>query len=150
MCGQPLEKLPSPDVSAKRIYAYRLNLTELAGRVKVGETERSVHSRVKEQVNTAGLADVVQILMDEPAVTADGRTFRDVDVHAALKLMEGVTHKRDGGGVEWFDCSIEQVKSAYNSVYMGCPLPGFATSHSVLEMNKHVLLKWRMPTFLPP
>ncbi len=51
--ANPLEKLPSPDVSAKRIYAYRLNLTELAGRVKVGETERSVHSRVTEQVNTA-------------------------------------------------------------------------------------------------
>lgn len=116
--SNPLDKLPSPDVSAKRIYAYQLNLTELAGRIKVGETERSVPSRVKEQVNTAGLSDVVKILMDEPAVTADGRTFRDVDVHEALR-MRGVTHRTEGGGVEWFECSLEQVKSAYNSVYLG-------------------------------
>lgn len=65
----PLEHIPSPDVSAKRIYAYRLNLAERAGRIKVGETERSVHSRVKEQVTTTGLGDVVEILMDEPAVS---------------------------------------------------------------------------------
>lgn len=115
----PLEKLPSPDVSAKRIYAYRLNLAELTGRIKVGETGRSVRSRVKEQVNTAGLSDVVEILMDEPAVTADGRTFRDVDVHNVLKRIAGVTHQTDGGGVEWFACSIEQIQSAFNSVYAG-------------------------------
>ena len=115
----PLDKLPLPDTSAKRIYAYRLNLAELAGLIKVGETERAVSSRVKEQVNTAGLSDAAEILMDEPAVTADGRTFRDSDVHAVLKRMEGVTHQTDGGGVEWFKCSIEQVRSAYNSVYAG-------------------------------
>lgn len=115
----PLEKLPSPDIAAKRIYAYRLNLAGLTGRIKVGETERSVHSRVREQVNTAGLSDVVEILMDEPAVAADGRTFRDVDVHGVLKRMDGVTHQTDGGGVEWFACSIGQVQSAYNSVYTG-------------------------------
>lgn len=115
--SNPLDKLPSPDVSAKRIYAYQLNLSELAGRIKVGETERSVHRRVKEQVNTTGLSDVVKILMDEPAVTADGRSFRDVDVHEVLKWMPGVKHRTEGGGVEWFECSIEDVRSAYNSVY---------------------------------
>jgi hypothetical protein len=117
--SNPLEKLPSPDFSARRIYAYQLNLTELAGRIKVGETERSVRSRVKEQVNTAGLSDVVKILMDEPAIAADGRTFRDVDVHEVLKQMPGVTHLTEGGGVEWFECSLKQVQSAYNSVYAG-------------------------------
>jgi hypothetical protein len=117
--ASPLDKLPIPDISAKRIYAYRLNLAELTGRIKVGETERAVSSRVKEQVNTAGLSDVAEILLDEPAVAADGRAFRDLDVHAVLKKMEGVTHQTDGGGVEWFECSIEQVRSAYNSVYAG-------------------------------
>ena len=115
----PLSNLPSPNVSTKRIYAYRLNLTELAGRIKVGETERSVRSRVKEQVNTAGLSDVVEILMDEPAVAADGRTFRDVDLHDVLKRMAGVAHLTEGGGLEWFACSLEHVRSAYNSVYQG-------------------------------
>ena len=54
----PLEELLLPDFSAKRIYAYSLKLEELTGRIKVGETERQVRSRVKEQVNTAGLSDV--------------------------------------------------------------------------------------------
>jgi hypothetical protein len=115
----PLDKLPSTDLSAKRIYAYHIKLAELDGRIKVGETERSVPSRVKEQVNTAGLSDVVEILMDEPAVAADGQSFRDVDVHAALKRMPEVTHHTGGGGVEWFVCSVAQVQSAYNCVYAG-------------------------------
>ena len=115
----PLDKLPSPDVSAKRIYAYRFKLAERDGWIKVGETERSVPSRVKEQVNTAGLSDEAEILMNEPAVGVNGQTFRDVDVHAVLNQMPGVTHRTEGGGVEWFQCSIDQVRSAYNSVYEG-------------------------------
>jgi hypothetical protein len=111
-----LDDLPSPDVSAKRIYAYRLNLTDLAGRIKVGETGRTVGSRVREQVSTAGLADLVEILMDEPAVTVTGRSFGDKAVHEELKKLPDVTHVVEGGGVEWFRCSIEDVKSAYNSV----------------------------------
>jgi len=114
--SSPLDDLPSPDVSAKRIYAYRLNLTDLDGRIKVGETGRTVGSRVREQVSTAGLADVVEILMDEPAVTVTGRSFGDKAVHEELKKLPDVTPVVEGGGVEWFRCSIEDVKSAYNSV----------------------------------
>jgi hypothetical protein len=114
--SSPLDDLPSPDVSAKRIYAYKLKLVELGGRIKVGETGRTVGSRVKEQVNTAGLSDVVEILMDEPAVTLTGRPFRDSDVHEELKRFPDVTHLVEGGGVEWFQCSIADVKAAYNSV----------------------------------
>src|SRR5205823_3415530 len=106
------------DFSARRIYAYKLNLEELSGRIKVGETGRSVHSRVKEQVNTAGLTDVVEILMDKPAATKEGRPFRDLEVHEVLKTMSDVTHLAVGG-VEWFQCSIEQVESAYNTVFEG-------------------------------
>jgi hypothetical protein len=115
----PLDLLPSLDLAAKRIYAYRLKLKELDGRIKVGETGRSVKSRVKEQVSTAGLADVVEILMDEPAVTRDGKGFKDTHVHAELKKNPSVTHLSEGGGVEWFQCSIEDVRSAYNSVVDG-------------------------------
>lgn len=114
--SSPLDDLPSPDVSAKRIYAYKLKLAELEGRIKVGETSRTVGSRVKEQVSTAGLADVVEILMDEPAVTMTGRSFGDDAVHGELKKLPGVTHLAGGGGVEWFQCSVQDVKSAYNSV----------------------------------
>ncbi len=67
-------------------------------------------------MNTAGLADVVEILMDEPAVTVTGRSFSDKSVHDELKKLPEVTPVTEGGGVEWFRCSIEDVKSAYNSV----------------------------------
>lgn len=115
----PLEQLPPPDVSAKRIYAYRLKLAELSGRIKVGETGRAVKDRVWEQVSTAGLSDVVEILLDEAAVTKDGRAFGDKDVHAELKANPAVQHLTEGGGVEWFRCSLEDVRSAYNSVVEG-------------------------------
>jgi len=95
-------------------------LQELEGRIKVGETKRSVHSRVKEQVNTAGLTDVVEILMDKPAVTKEGRPFRDADLHDVLKKMPNVTHLAVGG-IEWFQCAITDVQAAYNSVYEGKP-----------------------------
>src|SRR3954452_6930255 len=106
-----LDRLPAPELAARRIYAYTIDLHELSGRIKVGETGRSVRSRVKEQVNTAGLTDVVEILMDETAVTKEGRPFRDADVHDVLKRLPGVSHLAVGG-VEWFQCSIEDVKTA--------------------------------------
>jgi hypothetical protein len=117
--ADPLDLLPPANVSAKRIYAYRLKIAELDGRIKVGETGRSVKDRVYEQVKTAGLSDVVEILLDEAAVTRDGRAFGDKDVHAELKKSPAVQHLTEGGGVEWFQCSLEDVRSAYNSVVEG-------------------------------
>lgn len=113
----PLDRLPKPEDATRRIYAYRLNLPELSGRIKVGETTRSVHQRVLEQVNTAGLSDLVTILIDEPAVTRDGRPFRDTDVHKALEFV-GI-QRLSNGGMEWFQCSLDDVKTAYNSVVNG-------------------------------
>jgi hypothetical protein len=115
----PLDQILPPDFSERRIYAYQLKLSELTGRIKVGETTRAVASRVMEQVSTAGLADTVEIIFDQPAVTRDGRPFRDTDVHEVLKQMQDVVHISDGGGVEWFKCTIEHVKTAFNSVYTG-------------------------------
>lgn len=113
----PLDRLPRPDDATRRIYAYELNLPELRGRIKVGETTRSVHQRVLEQVNTAGLSDLVNILMDEPAITGDGRAFRDRDVHAALDFSGA--QRVVNGGMEWFECSLDEVRTAYNSVVEG-------------------------------
>ena len=70
-------------------------------------------------MNTAGLSDVVEILMDEPAVAADGRSFRDLDVHHALKRM-GVTHLADGGGWSGLRRHSERKSNPRtNSVYAG-------------------------------
>lgn len=115
----PLEQIARPDLSERWIYAYRLRIDELSGRIKVGETSRSVVSRVLEQVSTAGLSDVVEIVFECPAITRDGRPFRDTDVHKVLMKMEGVKQIRGIGGVEWFQCTVEQVISAVNSVCTG-------------------------------
>jgi hypothetical protein len=116
---EPLGRLPVRDVATRRIYAYRLNIPQLEGFIKVGETTRAVSDRVLEQVTTAGLSDLVEILMDEPAVAINGSGFRDVDVHERLRQLPGVKQKTTGGGVEWFECTIEQVKTAYNGLVAG-------------------------------
>jgi hypothetical protein len=115
----PLGHLPHPDLSPCHIYAYRLDVAELAGRIKVGMTSRDVRERVDEQVSTAGLANFVTILMNESAVTKGGRPFTDKEVHAVLKQMPGVRHLTDVGGEELFECSLDDVRSAYHSVYEG-------------------------------
>jgi len=70
----PLDQLPPRNVSDGASTRYRLKLKELEGRIKVGETDAPAHSS-QEQLNTAGLTDVVEILMDEPAITREGAHF---------------------------------------------------------------------------
>lgn len=115
----PLGQLPAPDLSTRRIYAYRLKIIERKGWIKVGETERTVGSRVTEQLKTAGLLNMAEIVLDKPAVAQDGRIFRDLDVHKVLKQMPDVAHQTEGGGNEWFKCSEAQVQAAYLAVYKG-------------------------------
>lgn len=115
----PLDDLPQRNESAKRIYAYAFTLAELAGRIKVGETTRSVKQRIGEQVKTVGLSDVLHVLMDEPAITADGRVFGDTEVHNVLKANSSVKHLVEGGGTEWFECELAHVRSAYSSIVDG-------------------------------
>lgn len=119
--GDPaaLAFLPPRDLSTQRIYGYRFKLTELDGRIKVGETGRTVKDRVIEQIKTAGLADLVEIVFSEPAIDATGAAFRDKDVHRVLKDIPGVEHLDTGGGSEWFKCDLDQVKLAYLSVVTG-------------------------------
>lgn len=110
------DDLPARELSTRRIYGYRFNLAELAGRIKVGETRRAVKARVKEQISTAGLADLVEIVFDQPAIDRDGRAFGDKDVHDVLKKMDGVNHLDTGGGSEWFECDVASLERAYSSV----------------------------------
>lgn len=115
---------------ARRIYAYTIpgkdtepwdrhvgqHVVEGAGLIKVGETTKaSARARIREQLGTAyPNLEGVSILLDEPAVRADGSEFDDHDVHAVL-VAQGI--KRPGG--EWFESTLDEVKSAINVVKSG-------------------------------
>lgn len=114
----------------KRLYAYtvvgkdaepwerRTGQTVTAGHglIKVGETTKpSARARIKEQLGTAyPNLDGVRILLDEEATRNDGAHFGDADVHTVL-VQQGI--KRPGG--EWFEATLDEVRSAINVVRSG-------------------------------
>ena len=106
-----------------RIYAYTVvgkdaepwervsgqTVTRGAGLIKVGETTKpNARARIKEQLGTAyPNLEGVRILLDEPAARTGGAELGDHDVHAVL-VKQGI--KRPGG--EWFEATLDEVKSA--------------------------------------
>ena len=111
-----LRRLPSPDGffplrpdATPKVYAFEiLDYPTLEGKLKVGYTTRDVRKRVTEQVSTllGGGVDF-RILLEEPAMRRDGTAFTDHDVHRLLR-ERGISNP----GGEWFECDVEQVKSA--------------------------------------
>lgn len=91
-----------------------------AGLIKIGETQRDVSLRIREQLEAVKMPTFTpyQLLLAESAVTQDGRVFTDKEVHRALQRA-GVTNV-DG---EWFECTVEEVKGAIQSVRLGIDLP---------------------------
>lgn len=101
-----------------QIYDYELpNRPEMRGMQKVGYTERrDVESRIREQVNTAGLHEPYRLLWSGssvwPSTAADqhhSRYFKDKDLHRYFK-QRGVQQfkptDRDDRRDEWFDFSL--------------------------------------------
>jgi len=88
------------------------------GLIKVGETtKRTARERIRQQLGTAyPNLDGVEILLDEPALRADGTEFSDRDVHAALVAV-GI--RRPEG--EWFEATIDEVRAVINTVRSGTP-----------------------------
>jgi len=69
----------------RRIYGYILpGVPSHEGYVKVGETTRDTWVRVSEQVSTVGL--IPKLLFERPALRADGKWFRDRDLHRFYEL----------------------------------------------------------------
>jgi len=103
---------PRPEADPK-IYAYEFpGVPEKKGWIKVGFTaQETVQQRILQQVGTAGLQ--YHILLDEPAMRNDGNSFLDHDVH---KVLEKRGIKKDQ---EWFQCSIKDVRVAYQEVVTG-------------------------------
>ena len=87
------------------------------GRIKVGDTTLGDgKQRVKQWAGTMfpGLAGV-DILLDEPALKADGTYFRD---HAVHKVLTDAGVRKDQ---EWFECTIDEVRAAIVAVRQGRP-----------------------------
>lgn len=91
------------------------------GRIKVGTTTRPTMVRIREQLITSfPNLEGVNVLVDEEAKREDGTYFGDAPVHRALKDA-GI--RRYAG--EWFEATLDEVKSAIVAVRHGQALiPG--------------------------
>jgi hypothetical protein len=91
-----------------------------AGLIKVGETQRDVRVRIREQLAAVKMPveTVPNILLVEAAITDDGRVFTDKEVHRALTRAG---HHNIAG--EWFECTKDEVEAAIQAVREGNDLP---------------------------
>ncbi len=119
----------SGGVQHPKIYAYAIDAYRStpwvggragAGLIKVGETQRAVRQRIREQLAAIKMPveTVPDILLVEAAITNDGRVFSDKEVHRALK--KAGYHNVAG---EWFECSKDEVLAAIQAVREGQDLP---------------------------
>ena len=113
-----------PKVYAYTIEQYRKSVwrggRSGSGLIKVGETQRDVAVRIREQLEAVKMptSTPYELYLAESAITNDGRVFTDKEVHRALERA-GVTNV-DG---EWYECTAEEVKAAIQSVRAGTDLP---------------------------
>lgn len=116
-------------VKHPKIYAYTIDqFADTAwigerkgeGLIKVGETQRDVSVRIREQLNAVKMpvSTPYTLFLAESAITDDGRVFTDKEVHRALEHA-GVRNV-DG---EWYECSPGEVAAAIQAVRSGKDLP---------------------------
>jgi hypothetical protein len=99
------EILTAKPEARPRIYAYTIVDEAHAGLLKVGQTTRDVKQRVAEQLKTANIKNYT-IVLDEAAERADGTTFTDHEVRAAL-ANKGFKK----AALEWMRCTAKDVKT---------------------------------------
>jgi hypothetical protein len=103
---------PETSLDWPKIYAYELiGVSTHKGLIKVGQTDRDAEVRIKEQVGTSLVQH--KILLIESRIRNNGTCFTDGDVHKVL-VRRGIEKEQ-----EWFKCSLEDVKSAIESVRTG-------------------------------
>jgi len=106
---------PSRPALSPKIYAYEDTNPQYRGLLKVGYTNFDVQKRVAQQYPTLrpGILPY-RIVYEEDAITSDGSSFTDHDVHRLLR-RQGV-HNPNG---EWFQCSLEILKASVHEIKTG-------------------------------
>lgn len=127
--------LLNPELKSPKIYVYSeerflsgdsaeswthpISKKECKGQLKIGYTDRDdVETRIKEQFSNR--TDAYKILHVEAAIDDKGYVFKDHQVHALL-TKRGFTRRRNaqGNSVEWFNCTLEDVKSCLLTLKSG-------------------------------
>jgi hypothetical protein len=126
--SKTIEEILAPKPEARpRIYAYSIDDHAHAGQLKVGQTTRDVKQRVAEQLKTAAIKNYT-IEHDEPAERADGTTFTDHEVRAAL-VKKGFPNPE----LEWVCCTLKDLKTVLTELRTGQKLSG--THHEAFPMR---------------
>lgn len=104
---------PQRPKATPTIYAYELpNDSSRKGQLKIGDTNRTVQERIKEQIGATRAE--VKIVLEESSMRKDGSSFRDFEIHKYLR-NKGIKNT-DG---EWFTCSVKEVKAAIIAIKKG-------------------------------
>lgn len=127
--SKTIEEILTPKPEARpRIYAYSIDDTAHAGRLKVGQTARDVKQRVAEQLKTAAIKNY-RIELDEPAERHDGTIFSDHEVRAAL-VRKGYANAE----LEWMRCSVKEVMTVLTELRTGQRFTG--SHHETFVMRR--------------
>ena len=97
-----------PDASPK-IYAYTELTKSHKGLIRIGYTERSIEERMSEHYPTSGPdhIDRYSVLIEESSMRSDGTFFKDHDI---FRILKNAGIKNVGG--DWYECTIDNIKSA--------------------------------------
>lgn len=108
-----MEFFPKRPDAKPMIYAYEDSNPEYKGLLKIGYTAVDVEQRVAQQYPTKRPDGKIpyKILWQDSAMHSDGSSFTDHDIHKALE-KKGIYSK----GGEWFECSVDDLKSVYIAV----------------------------------
>lgn len=128
------------------IYVY--NLPQVAthkGYVKVGYTDRDAETRIREQMHTSGLK--ANILYTESAMCSDGSIFTDKEIHRILR-RKGFRQLNEGNDRnEWFNCSVNDVKSTIVELKTGIITDSSRTATFKMRPEQHNAVKRTMEYF---
>jgi len=106
---------PPRPAAVPKIYAYEDTNPQYAGLLKVGYTTKDVRERVTAQYPTLRPGEPpYHIVLEESAMCNDGTTFSDHDIHRHLRRL-GIPNPKG----EWFQCTVEDVRSAVLAVQRG-------------------------------
>lgn len=141
-----LELFPKRPDARPKIYAYELKgVASHLDYIKIGYTERSVETRISEQLHTSAVP--YRILGQWSAMKNDGSTFTDHDVHAVLKAKGKPQLNYGEDRNEWFKCSLQDVQAAVTAVMTGKDNPENRTQTFSMRPEQELAVSRTMEYF---